>query len=155
MSALATSCSARQKRTSCRSLPLRCDATHKAGSPRQPLPAPTTERIYLALGEGRKNEPSRNARRCARERGIKTLIQHKQPPTRTPTASARNVSARTRARTHADTPPQRGKQKTLTSSCIMCLKCGGETAKRAVTVTGLKTKSEPRRRRQSNLGRRR
>lgn len=34
--------------------------------------------------------------------------------------------------------PERGKQKSLTSSCIMCLKCSREAAKQAVTVTALK-----------------
>lgn len=46
----------------------------------------------------------------------------------------------THTHTHSllHSPMGRGKHQSLTSSCIMCLKCSSETAKQAVTVTALK-----------------
>lgn len=63
-------------------------------------------------------------------------IQHKQPPTHTYSVCTHKPCTNTHTLLHI--APERGKQKSLTSSCIMCLKCSRETAKQAVTVTALK-----------------
>lgn len=92
--------------------------------------------IYLTDTHSHRNTNTQLCLSIAPQRRISMPIQHKEPPTHTYSMHTKRKNAHTH--THTPPAPERGKHKSLTSSCIMCLKCSRETAKQAVTVTALK-----------------
>lgn len=74
---------------------------------------------------------------CVHERRIKMPIQRKIPPTNT-YSSHMETCVRMQAHTHSSTLLLREVNSSLTSSCIMWVKCSTEVAKYIATVTVLK-----------------